>query len=131
MDFDLSERLKRLPPYLFKEIDRKKEEVMAQGVDIIDLGVGDPDIPTPPHIIGALKKASDDPANHRYPSYTGMKDFRAGVSRWYRERFGVKLDPEKEVISLIGSKEGIARLPLAFIDPGDVALVPSPRISCL
>ncbi len=126
MAVELSQRLKSLPPYLFKEIDRKKEEVMARGIDIIDLGVGDPDIPTPKHIIDALKSAVDEPVNHRYPSYTGMKQFREAVSTWYRDRFEISLDPENEVVSLIGSKEGIAHLPLAFIDPGDIALVPTP-----
>ncbi|RLF56957.1 MAG: LL-diaminopimelate aminotransferase, partial [Thermoplasmata archaeon] len=97
--FEKAERLKQLPPYLFKEIDRKKREVMARGVDIIDLGVGDPDIPTPPHIIDALKKAADDPANHRYPSYSGMPAFRETVAEWYGKRFGVSLDPATEVIT--------------------------------
>ncbi len=124
--FEKAERLKQLPPYLFKEIDRKKREVMARGVDIIDLGVGDPDIPTPPHIIDALKKAADDPANHGYPSYSGMPAFRETVAEWYGKRFGVTLDPPTEVITLIGSKEGIAHFPLAFINAGDIALVPSP-----
>ncbi len=124
--FEKAERLKQLPPYLFKEIDRKKAEVMARGVDIIDLGVGDPDLPTPAHIIEALKRAADDPANHRYPSYSGMNDFKEVVAQWYRERSGVELDPETEVVSLIGCKEGLAHLPLAFIDPGDVTLVPTP-----
>jgi len=121
-----AERLKKLPPYLFKEIDRKKEEVKAKGVDIIDLGVGDPDLPTPEHIIEAVKKASEDPANHRYPSYSGMNAFKDVVAEWYKKRFNVDLDPAKEVVSLIGSKEGIAHFPLAFIDPGDMSLVPSP-----
>lgn len=124
--FEKAERLNQLPPYLFKEIDRKKKAVMARGVDIIDLGVGDPDIPTPPHIIEALKKAADEPANHRYPSYSGMAAFRETVAEWYGKRFGVALDPATEVISLIGSKEGIAHFPLAFINAGDIALVPSP-----
>ena len=124
--FEKAERLKQLPPYLFKEIDRKKAEVKARGVDIIDLGVGDPDLPTPEHIILEMKRALDDPANHRYPSYSGMTDFKEAVAGWYGERFGVALDPGTEVVSLIGSKEGIAHLPLAFINPGDVALVPSP-----
>ncbi len=124
--FERAERLKKLPPYLFKEIDRKKAEVMARGVDIIDLGVGDPDLPTPRHIIEALKKAVEDPLTHRYPSYSGMGDFKETVARWYGERFGVSLDPEEEVVSLIGSKEGIAHFPLAFVNPGDVALVPTP-----
>jgi len=124
--FEEAERLKKLPPYLFKEIDRKKSEVRARGVDIIDLGVGDPDLPTPRHIIEALKRAADDPAHHRYPSYSGMMVFKEAVAEWYRVRFGVKLDPGTEVVSLIGSKEGIAHFPLAFINPGDVALVPTP-----
>jgi len=123
---DKAERLKRLPPYLFKEIDRQKEQVRAKGIDIIDLGVGDPDLPTPPHIIDALKRAASDPANHRYPSYSGMADFNAAVARWYQRRFNVDLDPSKEVVTLIGSKEGIAHIPLAFINTGDVALVASP-----
>ncbi len=124
--FKKAERLQQLPPYLFKEIDRKKAEVMARGVDIIDLGVGDPDLPTPPNIIKALKKAADDPANHQYPSYSGMNDFKEAVAKWYQQRFWVKLDPATEVVSLIGSKEGLAHFPLAFIDPGDVALIPTP-----
>jgi LL-diaminopimelate aminotransferase len=121
-----AERLKRLPPYLFKEIDRQKAAVRAKGVDIIDLGVGDPDMPTPPHIIEALKDAAADPANHRYPSYSGMDDFNKAAARWYKDRFGVDLDPSSEVVTLIGSKEGIAHVPLAFINPGDAALVASP-----
>ena len=126
MRIDKAERLKRLPPYLFKEIDRQKEQVRAKGVDIIDLGVGDPDLPTPPHIIEALKRAGSDPANHRYPSYSGMADFNAAVARWYKHRFNVDLDASREVVTLIGSKEGIAHIPLAFINPGDIALVASP-----
>ena len=125
-DFDKAERLKKLPPYLFKEIDRKKDEVRARGVDIIDLGVGDPDLPTPSHIVDALKEAVDNPAHHRYPSYSGMASFKEAVAGWYGSRFGVELDPATEVVSLIGSKEGIAHFPLAFINPGDVALVPTP-----
>jgi LL-diaminopimelate aminotransferase len=121
-----SDRLNSLPPYLFKEIDRQKEEVRKQGVDIIDLGVGDPDMPTPPHIIEALNKAAIDPANHRYPSYSGMGDFNEAVARWYKRRFNVDLDYENEVVTLIGSKEGIAHIPLAFINTGELALVTSP-----
>jgi LL-diaminopimelate aminotransferase len=121
-----AERLKRLPPYLFKEIDRQKEQVRAKGIDIIDFGVGDPDLPTPPHIIEALKRSASDPANHRYPSYSGMGEFNAAVARWYDQRFNVDLDASTEVVTLIGSKEGIAHIPLAFINPGDVALVASP-----
>ncbi len=121
-----SNRLKALPPYLFKEIDRQKTEARNKGVDIIDLGVGDPDMPTPAHIIEALNKAAWDPANHRYPSYSGMGAFNETVSRWYKKRFGVKLSPETEVVTLIGSKEGIANIPLALINPGDIGLATSP-----
>ncbi|SFN08553.1 LL-diaminopimelate aminotransferase [Thermodesulforhabdus norvegica] len=126
MQIERAERLKKLPPYLFKELDRLRDEVRAQGVDIIDFGVGDPDLPTPDHIVEALKKAVEDPSTHRYPSYSGMNDFRDCVARWYKKRFGVDLDPAREVIVLIGSKEGIAHIPLAFINPGDLALVPTP-----
>jgi LL-diaminopimelate aminotransferase len=126
LKIEKAERLKQLAPYLFKEIDRQKEEVRAKGIDIIDLGVGDPDLPTPPHIIEASNRAASDPANHRYPSYSGMHDFNAAVAGWYQRRFGVDLNPGEEVVTLIGSKEGIAHIPLAFIDPGDVALVASP-----
>ncbi len=124
--FEKAQRLQQLPPYLFKEIDRKKAEVRAKGVDIIDLGVGDPDLPTPEPIVRALKRAAEDASNHRYPSYSGMNTFKETVAEWYGRRFGVVLDASTEVVSLIGSKEGIAHFPLAFINPGDVALVPSP-----
>jgi LL-diaminopimelate aminotransferase len=121
-----ADRLKQLPPYLFAELDRKKDEVKARGVDVIDVGVGDPDQPTPDHIIDALAEAARQPQYHSYPSYTGMNNFREAVSAWYDKRAGVKLHPLQEVVSLIGSKEGIAHIPLAFINPGDVVLVPSP-----
>jgi len=121
-----AERLQQLPPYLFAELDRKKAEARAKGVDVIDLGVGDPDLPTPGNIIAKLAEAAHDPSHHRYPSYTGMNTFREAVSRWYEKRVGVGLDPVREVVSLIGSKEGIAHIPLAFVNPGDVVLVPSP-----
>ncbi len=121
-----SGRLKALPPYLFKEIDRQKSEARKKGVDIIDLGVGDPDMPTPPHIIEALCKAAHDPANHRYPSYSGMVAFNEAVAVWYKKRFNVTLSPETEVVTLIGSKEGIANIPLALINPGDIGLATSP-----
>jgi LL-diaminopimelate aminotransferase len=124
--FDKADRLRKLPPYLFKEIDRKKTELRAKGMDLVDLSIGDPDLPTPAHIIEAMKKAVADSINHRYPSYSGMLEFRAAAADWYKKRFSVDLDPEKEVLTLIGSKEGIAHLPLAFINPGDVSLVPSP-----
>jgi LL-diaminopimelate aminotransferase len=121
-----ADRLNRLPPYLFQEIDRLKAELIAKGVDVINLGVGDPDLPTPGHIVKELAKAAQDPANHQYPSYSGMIAFNASVARWYKRRFGVELDADREVLTLIGSKEGIAHLPLAFINPGDLALIPSP-----
>lgn len=126
MAVEKAERLKQLPPYLFQEIDRLKAELISKGVDVINLGVGDPDLPTPKHIIEALQKAAEDPATHQYPSYSGMNDFRISVANWYRHRFGVELDPIEEVVTMIGSKEGIAHFPLAFINPGDLALVPTP-----
>lgn len=121
-----ADRLKQLPPYLFAELDKKKAAARAKGVDVIDLGVGDPDQPTPRHIIDALTTAAHNPAFHKYPSYTGMNGFREAVARWYGNRFGVTLAPLNQVVSLIGSKEGIAHVPLAFLNPGDIALVPSP-----
>jgi LL-diaminopimelate aminotransferase len=124
--FELTERLKKLPPYLFKEIDQKKRELEATGMDIIDLGVGDPDLPTPPKIIEEMIRAVQDPATHRYPAYSGSGDFKEAVAEWYKDRFSVQLDPETEVLSLIGAKEGIAHMHLAFVNPGDLALVPTP-----
>ena len=124
--FELTERLKKLPPYLFKEIDQKKRELEASGVDMIDLGVGDPDLPTPPKIIEEMISAVQDPATHHYPAYSGSGDFKEAVAAWYKDRFSVQLDPESEILSLIGAKEGIAHMHLAFINPGDLALVPSP-----
>src|SRR5690606_25311413 len=104
----------------------KKNEMRAKGMEIIDLGVGDPDIPTPDFIIEALKKAADDPKNHRYPSYEGMPAYREAVTEWYKERVGVSLNPATEAVALIGSKEGIAHTPLAFLDPGDIGLYTDP-----
>ncbi len=121
-----AKRIEELPPYLFAEIDRKKEEMIRKGVDIIDLGIGDPDLPTPSRIVEAMKNAIEDPSTHSYPSYQGMIEFREAVARWYRRRFDVDLDPSREVLALIGSKEGIAHIPLAFVDPGDVVMVPAP-----
>ena len=126
MPFELSQRLKALPPYLFKELDQVRDEVKARGVDIIDLGVGDPDRPTPAPVIEALQKAAADPANHRYPLYSGLNAFKDVVAGWYQKRHGVTLEPASEVCSLIGSKEGIAHFPLAFVNPGEVVLVPEP-----
>lgn len=121
-----SDRLKALPPYLFAEVDRKKRELIAKGKDVIDLGVGDPDLPTPSFIIEALNDAARDPKNHRYALDAGMPAFRETISKWFHGRFGVKLDPAKEILPLIGSKEGIAHMPLAVINPGDVSLIPDP-----
>jgi LL-diaminopimelate aminotransferase len=123
---ELAGRVKNLPPYLFAQIDAKKREAIEKGVDLIDLSIGDPDTPTPGHIVEAMKKAVDKPERHRYPSSEGMLSFREAVSVWYSRRFNVKLNPRDEVVTLIGSKEGIGHLPLAFADPGDVVLVPSP-----
>ena len=123
---ELAKRLDGLPPYLFAEIDKVKDEIRRQGVDLISLGIGDPDLPTPPHIVQALQAAAEKIANHQYPPYEGTQTFRSAVAHWYQRRFGVKLDPATEVLSLIGSKEGIGHLPLAYINPGDVVLVPDP-----
>ncbi len=123
---ELAKRVKDLPPYLFAAIDRMKRDAIAKGVDLIDLSIGDPDIPTPEHIVQRMKKAVENPEHHRYPSYEGMLSFRQAVADWYKRRFHVFLDPKTEVLSLIGSKEGIGHIPLAFINPGDVVLVPSP-----
>jgi LL-diaminopimelate aminotransferase len=119
-------RLDNLPPYLFARIDAMKAEKRAQGVDVIDLGVGDPDLPTPSHIIEALVEAARNPATHHYPDYAGMFSYREAVAAWYKGRFGVELDPKREVLALIGSKEGIAHIPEAFVNPGDYVLVPDP-----
>jgi LL-diaminopimelate aminotransferase len=123
---ELSRRVQDLPPYLFAEISRKIASKRAAGADIISFAIGDPDLPTPPHIIDALVEAARDPANHRYPESEGMPDLRRAVAAWYEGRFGLSFDPETEVLALIGSKEGIGHVPLCFIDPGDVALVPDP-----
>jgi LL-diaminopimelate aminotransferase len=116
-----------LPPYLFAEIDRRKREALGRGVDLIDLGIGDPDIPTPPVIVEKLIESASKPVNHRYPNSSGMAEFRDAVANWYQRRFNVRLDAGKEVVSLIGSKEGIGNMAVAFVDP-DVVLVPAPAI---
>ncbi|MCJ7782287.1 MAG: LL-diaminopimelate aminotransferase [Desulfobacterales bacterium] len=126
MQIEMAKRIDQIPPYLFAEIDKKKEEMRKKGIDLIDLGIGDPDLPTPKPIIEQLKKSSEDPKNHRYPSYEGMIEFRTAVAQWFEKRFGVKFNPQAEVLALIGSKEGIAHIPLAFVNPGDYVLVQSP-----
>ena len=125
-EIKVADRIKELPPYLFAEIDRVKQEVKNKGVDIIDLGVGDPDMPTPKHIINTTALELKEPENHRYPSYEGLLRFRESVAGWYKKRFDVELDPVTEIVSLIGSKEGIAHIPLAFTNHGDYNLVPDP-----
>ena len=117
-------RIANLPPYLFAEIDRKVAVKKAQGIDVISLGIGDPDTPTPSRIVDRMAQAIRVPANHRYPSYAGSAAYRAAASAWIQARFGVAVDPDTETLALIGSKEGIAHLFLAFVDPGDVTLVP-------
>ncbi len=127
MKIELAKRIRELPPYLFADIDRKKAELRRQGKDLIDLGIGDPDQPTPAHIVAAMQQAAAEAKYHRYPSYEGMLGFRQAAAKFYAERFGVAgLDPEKEVVALIGSKEGIGHFPVAFVDPGDLVLVPDP-----
>jgi LL-diaminopimelate aminotransferase len=125
-DFKRSARLRALPRYLFAELERKRSEAAAAGREVLDLSIGDPDLPTPPAILDRLAEAARDPANHRYPTSAGMPGARAAIAAWYATRFGVALDPEREVAILIGSKEGIGHFPLSTLDPGDEALVPDP-----
>jgi LL-diaminopimelate aminotransferase len=121
-----AERLEKLPPYLFIEIDKKKKAALAAGVDLIDLGVGDPDRPTPAPLLAELAKASVNPAYHQYPLGPGLPEFRQAAARWFAQRFGVELDWATEVLALIGSKEGIGHLPIAFVNPGERVLCPDP-----
>lgn len=121
-----AQRVRDLPPYLFVEISRKIAEQREQGVRVISFGIGDPDLPTHPHILDALHEHADVPANHRYPETEGLPELRECIARWMSERFEVSLDPATEIVPLIGAKEGIANTALCFIDPGDVALVPDP-----
>lgn len=126
MKFVEAQRIQNLPPYLFARIEQAIADKKAQGVDVISLGIGDPDLPTPDRIIEEGARELHNPANHQYPSTAGLAAYRQAVADWYGRRFGVSLDPEKEVVSLIGSKEGIAHLPWCYVDPGDVVLVPDP-----
>jgi LL-diaminopimelate aminotransferase len=119
-------RLNRIPPYLFAEIDRKVQEKKRAGVDVISLGIGDPDLPTPARIVHVLQEAAADPANHRYASYFGLAELREAIAGWYGHRSGVTLDPSTEILPTLGSKDGIAHVPLALVDPGDVVLAPDP-----
>jgi LL-diaminopimelate aminotransferase len=121
-----AQRLDRIPPYLFAEIDRKVQEKKRAGIDVISLGIGDPDLPTPKRVVEVLQEAAADPANHRYPSYFGLAELREAIARWYGERSGVSLDPASEILPTIGSKDGISHVPLALVDPGDLVLAPDP-----
>ena len=123
---NFAQRIEKLSPYLFVEITRKINEKRAAGVKVITFAIGDPDIPTPPHIINRLVDAAHDPANHRYPESEGLPQFRQAIASWYQQRFGLTLDPDTEVLPLIGAKEGIGHMALCFIDPGDLALIPDP-----
>ena len=122
----VAKRVESLPPYLFVEISKKIAEKRAQGIYVITFGIGDPDRPTPAHILQSLHTAVDDPANHRYPESEGLPDLRRAIALWMERRFSLTLDPDTEILPLIGAKEGIAHLPFCYIDPGDVALVPDP-----
>lgn len=122
---EVADRIKALPPYLFVRLDQMKSEALSRGVDVIDLGIGDPDQATPVHIVDAAMAAVKDPARHHYPSSYGMKGFREAAAAWMERRFEVKVEP-RDVVSLIGSKEGIGHFPLAYLNPGDIALCPSP-----
>jgi len=123
---DFADRLGRIPPYLFAKIDDAVARKRSEGVDVISLGIGDPDLPTPENIVSVMQDAVANPAYHTYPSYEGMPSFREAVASWYKRRFGVDLDPETEVLTLIGSKEGVGHTPLAFVNPGDAVLVSNP-----
>jgi LL-diaminopimelate aminotransferase len=121
-----SDRINALPPYLFAAIDEARDQMIAAGVDVIDLGVGDPDLPTPAHIVEAIKEAVCNPETHHYPSYAGMLEFRKAAAEWCKKYKGIELDPATEVLSLIGSKEAVAHIPIAFVNPGDVVLYTDP-----
>ncbi len=121
-----AKRIQQLPPYLFARIEKTIEQARSQGVDVISLGIGDPDRPTPEHIINILCEQAHNPVNHRYPSSVGMLSYREAVAHYYKNRFGVELDPKTEVVTLIGSKEGIAHISFCYLNPGDVALIPDP-----
>jgi len=122
----LAKRLDKLPPYLFVDINQKIAELRAKGEDIVSFALGDPDLPTPSNIIECICQAAHDPANHRYPETAGLWELRQAIAEWYEKRFGVILNPDKEVLPLIGSKEGIGHIAQCFIEPGDMALVPDP-----
>lgn len=122
----VAQRIATVPPYLFAQIDKKKAEVVARGVDVISLGIGDPDLPTPEHVVRRMQAEVANPKWHQYPDYDGSLEFRKAVAAFYQRRFGVSLDPRNQVLTLIGSKEGLAHIIWAYVDPGDVVLVPDP-----
>lgn len=122
----LAARLDRIPPYLFAEIDRKKQALIDQGIEVINFGIGDPDRPTPAHVVQAMHQAIDDSSTHNYPPYQGTKDYRVSAAEWMQRRFGVSVDPDTEIVSSIGSKEAIHNIYLAFVEAGDTVLVPDP-----
>jgi LL-diaminopimelate aminotransferase len=122
----LARRLDKVPPYLFVEISRKIAEKKAQGIEVISFGIGDPDLPTPDNVVSRLREAALDAPNHRYPETEGLPEFRRAAADWYQQRFAITLDPDSEVLSLIGAKEGIGHAGFCFLDPGDVALIPDP-----
>jgi LL-diaminopimelate aminotransferase len=126
MRIELAERVKKLPPYIFAELEKIIAEKRKQGVDLISLSIGDPDLPPPRFVLDELKRESSDPENHNYSLSQGQPIFKQAVAEWYKKRFGVELNPESEVIALIGSKEGIANVTRAFVNPGDRVLVPDP-----
>lgn len=123
---EVSHRLKQIPPYVFAEIDKKRQAAIARGVDVINLGIGDPDQPTPPHIVEAMREAVLNPVNHHYPPFGGTKEYKTAAAEWLNKRFGFTVDPDTEVTSLIGGKEGLHNTIMAFIDQGDVNLIPDP-----
>lgn len=124
--FELADRLKALPPYVFAKIDKIKQEEIKKGRKLISLGIGDADLPTPDFVIERLAAAARKPANHKYPSYWGLAEFRRAIAKWFEGRFGVALQADTEILPLIGSKEGLAHIPLAFVNPGEAVLVPDP-----
>ncbi len=121
-----SKRMDTLPPYLFAEIERKIAQKRAAGVDVISLGIGDPDLPTPAYIVEEMQRQVADPRNHRYPTTAGLQEFAQAAARFYQRRFGVEIDPEEEFLAVLGGKEGLAHLCWSTLDPGDLALVPDP-----
>lgn len=123
---EISNRLKAIPPYVFAELDKKRAAVAARGVDVINLGIGDPDQPTPLHIVEAMQSALKNPANHKYPPFGGLPEYKQAAAAWCKKRFGIDIDPATEITSLIGSKEGIHNIIAAFVDPGDISLIPDP-----